>query len=260
MVSCAKVSTTLEPETLRGSFWESEADLPQSTRDIAGKAVCSPLSCLVQTRLGEEGQRSPYLAAAGTSSVYRLRIVTQGPCSNLLGLAGSCWSVGRWLLSLETRRPMWWQGPASGSPDITPQLCPQGWLRAWPLGDLSLAPWRTPTPLSFSLSLSEVIRWMSQLDFPLYKHLKFRDYSKIVRVLVTLPLDPHQGLECRGWNMRANFTGLSVCKPEQCAYDGYFNSRSDLLLTSSWKKRKPNPLPEGGGGRVPGASVKAAPT
>ena len=51
MVSCAKVSTTLEPETPRGSFWESEADLPQSTRDIAGKAVHSPFSCLVQFRV-----------------------------------------------------------------------------------------------------------------------------------------------------------------------------------------------------------------
>ena len=106
MVSCAKVSTTLEPETSRGSFWESEADLLQSTRDIAGKAVRFPLSCLVQARLSEEGQRSPYLAAAGTSRVYQLRVVTQGPCSNLPGLAGSCWSVGRWLLSLETRRAM----------------------------------------------------------------------------------------------------------------------------------------------------------
>ena len=36
MVSCAKVSTTLEPETSRGSFWESETDLLQSTKDIAG--------------------------------------------------------------------------------------------------------------------------------------------------------------------------------------------------------------------------------
>ena len=41
-------------------------------------------------------------------------------------------------------------------------------------------------------------------------------------------------------------------------YDGYFNSRSALLLTSSWKRRKPNPLPEGGGGQVPGASLNAA--
>ena len=194
--------------------WEVHSGKAKQTfpraRGTSQERLCTPSSCLVQARLHEEGQRSPYLAAAGT----RLRVVTQGPCSNLLGLAGSCWSVGRWLLSLETRRAVWWQGPASGSPDITPQLCPQGCLQAWPLGDLSLAPWRTPTPLS--LSLSEVIRWMSQLDFPLCKHLKFRDYSKIVRALVTFPLDPHQGLECRGWNMRTNLTRLSVCKPERC--------------------------------------------